>query len=116
MMIIDILRFMFSDIIDFFRNSFKSWKMMVEESKGFGDLVLVFIVGMIWSMWWSIIIPIFALALIVLLYAFLSKFPILGLIFGSMTVVIIFIIAKIRYDLNKERINNKYVDEKKIRK
>lgn len=116
MMVIDILKFMFSGIIDFFRNSFKSWKKMVEESKGFGDLVFMFIVGMIWSLWWGIVIPISALALIVLLYAFLSKFPILGSIFGSMTAVIVFILAKIRYDLYQKKTDSMYVDEKKLRR
>ena len=97
MMVINILKFMFSGIINYFQNSFKSWKKMVEESESFGDLVYVFIIGLLWSLWWGIGIPIFALALIVLLYTFLSKCPILGLIFGSIPAVIIFLLVKIRY-------------------
>lgn len=103
MMVIDILKFMFSGIIDFFRNNFKSWKKSVEESDGFGDLVQMFLLGIIWSLWWGIIIPIFVLALIVLLYAFLSGFPILGSVLGIPTAVIVFIIAKIRYDLYQKK-------------
>lgn len=114
MMIIDILKFMFSGVINYFRDEFKSWKKMVEKSEGFGDLVFMFIVGMIWSIWWGIIIPIFVICVICLLYTAIAKFPILGLIFGSMTAIIVFILAKIRYDLYKEKTNSKYVDEKKI--
>lgn len=116
MMVIDILKFMFSGIIDFFRNNFKSWKKMVEESDGFGDLAFMFLIGIVWSLWWGIVTPIFALALTVLLYNFLSKFPILGSILGSMTAVIVFILAKIRYDLYQKKTDSMYVDEKKLRR